>query len=637
MCGIAGLLSVRPTNLAAIDEMVAAQLHRGPDGSAVALLQGGSVHSATEARYLESSIGNVALGHNRLAIIDLSDAALQPMRSADSACWIVFNGEIYNYRELKCDLAALGRHFQTTSDTEVILAAYDEWGVDCFKRFNGMWVIALLDLHRRRLVLSRDRFGEKPLHLAVDDDRLLFASEIKAILAIRRKSPQLNSLAAALYLRHGIVNSSDDTFFDGVCAFPPAHYAEIRLDRPLECVPVRFWSPPPQSELGTADLSTAEIDGAFLNLFRSSIGLRMRSDVPVGSCLSGGLDSSAIVCEASPMRPSADPMDTFTAGFEDRRLDERRYADAVNAKAATRGHVTVPTVERMIEDWPALVRAQDEPFTTPSIYAQYCVMRLSRENGVKVLLDGQGGDEAMAGYRKYAMFHLQRLFASRRFGEFGAFALGLALNGDRGLLRLWEGVRYLPRMLRGRAEGLTAAVAAPFRESWNAAVDWRREAGGGVEDRQVDDLVRYSLPSLLRYEDRNAMAFGIETRVPFLDHRLIEFFLRLPAGDKLSHGRTKSVLRRGLRGSVPDMVLDRREKMGFGPPQQSWLRGAFGAEMRKAFRSEDFRLRRIVDPYRAERLLDAQGFWAPAHLNAAFRVHCLDSWARTFGVETGRS
>ncbi len=608
--------------------MTAAQAHRGPDGFGVAIMEDGQVRRSRE---LPTPVGKIALGHNRLAIIDLSEGGHQPMRSSDGGLWIVYNGEIYNYRELREELESLGRQFRSSSDTEVLLEAYNTWGPTCVSRFNGMWAFAILDLRRRCLLLSRDRFGVKPLHIAKDGDRILFASEIKALLAARQAPPRLNRGVAAAFLRHGVVNATDETFFEGIRCFPPAHYAEIDLERPLDWTPVRFWALPDAPERGMAAPTPEEACRNFRDLFTSSVSLRMRSDVRVGSCLSGGLDSSSIVCVASRLRPPDDPMDTFTASFEDAALDERRYADAVNARVGARAHVTTPTAAGALQDWPALVRAQDEPFTSLSIYAQYCVMRLSRQNGVKVLLDGQGGDETLAGYRKYAMFHLRSLWSRRRAVALAGFGWGLLRRGDRGLMRLSEGVRYLPGVLRRRAEGLSAAIAPGYRGAWTAA-ELAREPGHLVEDRQVDDLTRYSLPSLLRYEDRNSMAFGIEARVPFLDYRLVEFLLRVSSDRKLVGGQTKAILRRALRGTVPDEILDRRDKLGFGPPQQDWLRGAFGDRMRSVLRSDDFRLRDLVAPDRVEPLLDASGMWAHAHLGAAFRVYSLDAWARSYDV-----
>lgn len=631
MCGLAGIVSSRVTALNDIFKMNRVQSHRGPDGAGVAIHAPGSL-VRLPGHEMNAVSGLVALGHVRLSILDLSESGAQPMCAEEDRFVIVFNGEVYNFLELRTELAALGHSFRGWSDTEVVLAAFARWGTACFARFNGMWAIAILDRRKGLLTLSRDRFGIKPLHIAIDGERLLFASEIKSILAVRAAKPRLVRQQALSYLRDGLVNETDGTFVEGVQSFPAAHFAVVDLARPHRLNLERFWAPPPPSELGSATMDYRDAEAEFKSLLGSTVALHMRSDVPVGTCLSGGLDSSTIICLAAPLRKPGDAMDAFTAGFDDPALDERRYAAAVAEAAQVRHNIVLPDVEGLERDWRALVQAQEEPFGSLSIYAQWCVMRLSRERGVKVLLDGQGGDEVMAGYRKFIVIHILRLLRSGRLGHASRFIAGVLLRGDRGLLRIAEGKRYLPRQFNAQMGGIRAAV----REGWKA--EWEQPSplglgGTTVEQRQIDDLTSFSLPALLRYEDRNSMAFGIEARVPFLDYRLVEFMLRLSPDLKFANGRTKGLLRTAYRGTVPNLVLDRRDKLGFSPPQRKWLQGSFGQLLRCRFRSRDFRLGHLLDERCVDSLLDAEGHFADAGAGEAFRVFALDCWAEQFGVE----
>ena len=626
MCGLTGILSARSVDLADIRKMNLAQAHRGPDGGGFAVFDGQRLELST------GPTGRLALGHQRLSIFDLSETGDQPMQTRDGRFVIVYNGAIYNYVELRDELQTLGHSFIGTSDTEVLLNAFATWGPDAFRRFNGMWAAAILDRKAGTLTLSRDRFGIKPLHLAVDHDRLLFASELKSILAVRRQAAKLSMVQALSYLRDGLVNETDDTFIEDVKSFPPGHFAVVALERPTEVNPSRYWSLPEGDELGSSLTSKRDAEAELKELLTSSIKMRLRSDVPVGTCLSGGLDSSSIVSIATGLLARHECMDVFTASFDEPRLDELRYAEAVSTAVGARQNVVTPDERSLEEDWPALVRAQDEPFGSLSIFAQWCVMRLARERGVKVLLDGQGGDEAMAGYRKFVVLHCLNLLRRRNLGTLAAFLASTLVRGDRGLLKVAEGKRYLPRALQARIPGLGDGVRGKLKGVWG-----ERSAfgigGTTVEERQVDDLVRYSLPALLRYEDRNSMAFGIEARVPFLDYRLVETLLRYSPGLKFAGGQTKALLRGALKGRVPDVVLKRRDKLGFAPPQQAWLKGRFGDRIKARMQSSDFQLDHLVDPDHVKGLLVADGAFAAASQAEAFRVYSLDCWAAEFGVD----
>lgn len=630
MCGIAGLVSARPMDLTDIFEMTRAQAHRGPDGSGHAFfgVDGAPPVLADTAEGALPRQAAIAFGHRRLAIIDCTEGGHQPMGYDGGRLWITYNGEIYNYRELRDELRGLGHVFTSESDTEVILAAFRQWGTDCFSRFNGMWALAIWDRAERTLTLSRDRFGVKPLHVSTQDGVLAFASEIKGILACRRGRPQAALTAVHDYLVHGTLNTDGRTFFQGITAFPPACYAVLRPESSLAFEPVPYWSLDPGREL---ELPFEQACEQFASLFRSAVQLRMRSDVPVGACLSGGLDSSSIVC-AMRQQEQGGAIHTFTARFPEPEFDESAWARIAIDHARVQGHFSSPTEAGYLSELDQLVWHQEEPFSTASIYAQWLVMKQAREERIPVLLDGQGADEILGGYKKFYAFHLLSLARRGRVLAAGREAIALARYGDRGYLRWREAVRYMPRFLQPKTgtarDWLGAGVAEAGRASQVSL-----GAAGGLRQRQVMDLTAYSVPSLLRYEDRNSMAWSVESRVPFLDYRLAEFVLALPVGHKLRQGRTKALLRTALRGLVPDRILDRRDKMGFVTPQSRWMEGAMGRHMEALLGSASAPVREWIDTgglLQAWRRADAgqrQTMQA-----VMFRAGTLAQWANRFAV-----
>ena len=629
MCGVAGILSRDKGLLARILTMTEVQSHRGPDGVGhlfvgyKARLSGEAIPEVLEGDFL-------ALGHRRLAILDCTPAGIQPMASPDGKDWVCFNGEIYNYLELRQELADSGFVFGTGTDTEVVLAAYRAWGVECFKRFNGMWGIALWDGRRNRLVLSRDRLGVKPLYFAVVQGALVFSSEIKAILSTGVVKPKLNIPVAMDFLKWSMVNHRDETFFAQIQAFPPGHFAVI--DEGCSVEPQSYWVLETEESQGIIGMEEAAC--RFADLFRDSVNLRMRSDVPVGSCLSGGLDSSAIVCQADLLRPvGAEPLHTFNAASEDPKFDERVWCRLVNERVEASATHIFPSAEGFAAEFDDLIWHQEEPFTSASIYAQWAIMRAARAARIPVLLDGQGADEGLCGYRKYYAFYLRSLLRKLDFSSLLREAIDLVRNGDRGLLRWREGARYLPSILRRRVIDLSSVLTPEGEMAWGEShLDLGTASSIGV--RQRLDLTRYSVPSLLRYEDRNSMAWSIETRVPFLDYRLVEWLVKLEPGLKLRGGQTKAVMRKALRGMVPDKILDRRDKMGFVTAQEFWMKEALRPAVENCLRDPDFPLARLIDP---DATLQAYQRWVSGQSALAqgdvFRVFVLARWMRRFNVQ----
>jgi len=527
--------------------------HRGPDG----------VGQVTRD-------GRVGLGHRRLAIIDLSDDASQPMRSP-SGCEVILNGEIYNYVELREELASGGVAFRTSSDTEVLLAAYDRWGVDCLRRLNGMFAFAIYDPARRTLLLARDRFGEKPLYYHRAGDRtFLFASEIKALLAHPgvRARPERHSVYR--FLRHRLTELEPATFFEGIVALAPAHYLELQVDDGHEVVR-RYWQldgsvqdPRPHDQLVAA----------YRDLLQDSIGIRLRADVAVGSSLSGGIDSSSVVGYLARGR-HVERQHTFSARFPGWPLDEGRYIAEVIALSGAHSHEVEPVPDP--SDLENVIWHQDQPFGSLSIYAQWAVMRLAREQGVTVLLDGQGADETLAGYHFYFSALFRYLLRTGRWSELAREVRGFSAAHGPARLRalafyaMPESAARLLRRLR-RGPGISQAFArtqAAVASAHALSPRFRTD----LDDMLASTLTETMLPGLLRYADRNSMAFGREVRLPYLDHRLVELAFSLPWDLKLHRGQTKRVLREAMGDYLPDSVRHRMDKIGYAPPQAAWLRG----------------------------------------------------------------
>ncbi|MGI9611456.1 MAG: asparagine synthase (glutamine-hydrolyzing) [Acidimicrobiales bacterium] len=631
MCGIAGLVAKRARPLGAILAMNDAQRHRGPDGEGYLVVDGErNKHCYGAGECPPEPVGQLAFGHLRLAILDPTPAGLQPF-STDGVDWLMHNGEIYNYRELRRELERAGHRFRTGTDTEVLLASYQEWGVDCFARFNGMWSAAIWDARRQRLVLSRDRFGIKPLHVAQCAEGLAFASEISGVLASGWLSAKLNRQSAVQFLRWANTNTSNETMFEGIEAFPPGHYAEIDIDHPTSYRPIPFYDL--AEAVAAIDGEGTDAEAGFRDLLTSSVQLRMRSDVPVGSCLSGGLDSSSIVAIAAGQAQG--PLATFTSTFAQQEYDESSYANIVNDAVGADPKPVRPCPEGFMEELGSLIRHQEEPFGSTSIYAQWCLMKEARQQGIPVLLDGQGGDELLCGYRKYYMFHLQSLIRQRRLTTAAAEVVRLARHGDR---EQWQiisgGSRYLPDSLQRRLWSVQDALSPEFARSWNDAESNLGGLGGSdIRSRQVTDVTSLSVPSLLRYEDRNSMAWSVEARVPFLDHRLVEYSIALPIEAKLSGGTTKAVMRNSLRGVVPAAILDRKDKLGFTTPMADWLAGPLRSLVADRLRRPTFAGglvdgAAIVDEFEARA---SQGDLDV--MTKIFRLFMFDYWMDQLGVE----
>jgi asparagine synthase (glutamine-hydrolysing) len=528
--------------------------------------------------------GTLTLGHTRLSIIDLSTGGHQPIRSHDGRYVLVFNGEIYNYRELRQDLRLLGYSFSTESDTEVLLAAWQEWGEAGLRRLTGMFAFAVVDRTTGTLTLVRDPFGIKPLYYHMDSDVICFASEIPALCALLPHQPAPNLATAYAYLAFGAYDNGGRTFFEGVQQLPPAHCLRIDLRSPHKSKAVRWWWP------GIAEQPRVPLKDAaarLRSLFIDGVRLHLRSDVPVGAALSGGIDSSAIVCAMRLAEPDM-PLHTFTFVAPGSPVDEERWADLVSTHVGAIVHKVEVNPSELARDLDAMIRAQGEPFGSTSIYAQYRVYQAAREAGIIVTLDGQGADELLAGYDGYPSGAMASLLERKRFGA----ALGLLgrwsqwpgrnLNGALRALASGARTAWLPEA--GRSIGMTWRRQPAWLHagrSRDLGIDVPPARGPRSSDAQHRRLVEQlraaltgnGLAALLRHGDRNSMRWSIESRVPFLTTEIAEFCLSLPEEYLLSrYGETKCVFRAAMRGIVPDAILDRRDKIGFRTPEDTWLR-----------------------------------------------------------------
>ncbi|MDQ3918659.1 MAG: asparagine synthase (glutamine-hydrolyzing) [Acidobacteriota bacterium] len=587
MCGIFGVwrFDGQPVDASAVGRATVRLRHRGPDdegflladsraGRAV-LCAGGDTNPELRLPPLEDFRGqsfDLAFGFRRLSIIDLSPAGNQPMSSADRRLWIIFNGEIYNYLELRSELEAGGHAFRSGTDTEVILAAYREWGADCLSRFDGMFALAVWDASERRLFLARDRFGEKPLHYAYAPGKFFaFASEIKSLHAAGLAPRRLHR---ETYLRYKLYDQTDvgeQTFYEGVLRLPQAHSLTVGADGSLRRG--RYWDLDPRARLeGKSEAWCAE---RLREMFFESVRRRLRADVPVGSSLSGGIDSSTVVSVMDRLLPEGAVQKTFSARFDDAARDEGKWMEHVTRSTRVEPHFVWPTGERMFEEMAALFRHQEEPFGSASIYAQWCVMRLAKENGVTVLLDGQGADEMLAGYLPYFNVVANDLFAGMRFFSLSALRKDYKALHGRPLAPL-----SMSLIRQNVPAGLKRPVKALLRRNGNGGVGV--EPSVPVYPKEFEKVsalrkilwwhtTRQGLAELLRYADRNSMAHSREVRLPFLDHRLVEFVFSLPDSLIIREGWTKWILRRAFRGVVPDAILDRVDKLGYEPPQRQWL------------------------------------------------------------------
>jgi asparagine synthase (glutamine-hydrolysing) len=652
MCGITGIVDIAGQRSGRyIGAMTAVIGHRGPNDEGYLLANtstgerivcGGEDTVSTLGLPLltgyENGLYDLALGHRRLAVIDLSPGGHGPMCYLDNDLWITFNGEIYNYLELREELKGKGYIFHTRTDTEVVLAAYAEWGINCLHHFNGMWSFALVDFKNKCIFCSRDRAGVKPFYYYFDEKRFCFASEIKAILQIEDFSIEPNEQIIADYLLSGFLDHTNQSFFKNIQQLRPGEYLLFE-DKNLRIH--SYWDIEAKEIRFNRESDYAE---RFQELLQDSIRLRLRSDVPIGTCLSGGLDSSSIVCLANKLMfdgRSIEPQlvgkrqKTFSSCFKETSYDERKFIEMVIEQTGAEKNYVFPQPEDLSREMERLLWYQDEPFGSTSIYAQWMVMRAAKELNITVLLDGQGGDELLAGYLPSFLYLFRQMLKEMAFRRLiKEFRIFQKKHGS------WFR-QFLPRKLPTHM----AHWFNCFIPNRKTKIEWAEEGFQKKYRRDLstpmpfnNDLNNYlyrlfrfsALPGLLHYEDRNSMAFSLETRLPFLDYRLVEYVFHLPVEQKVREGITKVVLRKAMKGIIPEAIRNRMDKMGFTTPMDLWLKGPLQGWIQGVLDSKTFKERGYLKHPKVQEIITEHCDAKRDHSFTIWRWVNLELWMRTF-------
>ena len=586
MCGLAGFAFPKnsPSPLPDFKTALKDLKHRGPDDEgflAFNTFAPTPIAKEISANYQDA---NLFLLFRRLSIIDLSPAGHQPMLSENGRFALVFNGEIYNFKELRRELMDLNVAFHSDSDSEVLLNAWMQWGSECLPRLIGMFSFAIYDALNQKIILARDAFGIKPLFYFLNDNKLAFASEINALKTLLpniKLSP--NDQSAYDYLVWGSYDSNENSFYKEINQVPPAHFLEVSLKESFSVTLTNWWFP---SIKVNPSISFEEATSTLRNLFLESVRLHLRSDVPLGAALSGGIDSSAIVCAMRYLEPEL-PIHTFSFIAENESISEEKWVDRVNEFVDAIPHKIKIVSSDLQKDIDNILRAQGEPFGSTSIYAQFRIYEEAKKNGIIVMLDGQGADELLAGYSGYPAERLKSLKEEGRYGQIISFLFHWSKWPERGLKNAV--IQFIglvtPVFLKNMAHQWNGKNPCP---SWlnepflkNSGVRRvnpekvprkKENIGRRVPETLRHVMLKGNLISLLRHADRNSMHWSVESRVPFLTIPMAEFLLSLPESFLIDQkGRTKSVFREAMRGIVPDEILDRKDKIGFATPEKKWL------------------------------------------------------------------
>lgn len=569
MCGIAGIFKFKNQiiNMDNINAMITAQHHRGPDGNGT---------------WVDEN-QNLVLGHNRLSIIDLSKSANQPMHYVERFV-ITYNGELYNYPELKNELIQKGHHFNTNSDTEVLIALYAEFGTDCLQKMDGMFAFAIWDKVEKRLFCARDRFGEKPFHYFYSqaESKFIFASEIKTLFASTEVKKIINQKMVYHFLANELVENPLDfteTFFENIVRLMPGHF--IIIDNNGDLKIEKYWNLEYTQNPNINVSNQEEVYEWFKNTLIDSVKTRMLSDVPIGTSLSGGLDSSTITCIINGLKHDGQIQKTFSARFYDDNLDEGKYIHIIKSEITIDNKEVWVDETNLLEKTIKVLKFQDEPFTGTSAIAQYEVMKLASENNIKVLLDGQGADELLVGYAHFYTVYFRQLLLNN------SKLLKSELEGYKNII----GKDFdldLPFMINTRINPLIQSIFNFKRKYFGAGYDKFLNPDfihqnnnnsneslfkyfDNLPEAQHHFLTEYGLHKLLRHADRNSMANSIEVRLPFLNHKMVEKLMMLPSDFFIKDGWTKHILRRSFADIVPSEVIWRKKKLGFQPPEKTWM------------------------------------------------------------------
>lgn len=604
MCGIAGVVSFnnQSHSVSTIRNMTDIIMHRGPDGEG----------------FWKSEQSNVIFGHRRLSIIDLSSNGAQPLMRKDYV--ITYNGEVYNYKELKEQLQSFGFNFISESDTEVILYAYIYWGENCVYHFNGMWAFSIFDPVKNIIFCSRDRFGIKPFYYYIINEQFYFASEIKAFSVLEEWSPKVNKDRAYDFLINGYINHTNETMFENIFELRGGNNLQISLKDSTITINQYYFLEDIKPIDGQFDENN--LIKKYRNLFDSAVQLALRSDVKVGSALSGGIDSTCLVGSMNTELSNNSiniEQECVAACFSEKEIDESYFVDAASNKFKLNTHKVFPTFEHFETDFQKLIWHQEEPFPTMSIFAQYCVFKEASKHNLIVMLDGQGADEILGGYDSFYKPYFISLFKT---------------NPLKGLVTL---VNYLKIHSRYPIFNIIKKIFSKknkylnyFNSTYfNNITPFSRTQDTSVTNTTHNQLQEYGLHSLLRYEDKNSMTFSIESRVPFLDYRLVEFGISLPVNLKIKHGVRKYILRESCKDLLPNEIYTRYDKFGFLTPQEIWTKSYilfFKNELRKAILNcNSIFSNELLDLF--ENNIDDKDF-----KYFIWRIICFNKWVEVYKV-----
>ena len=604
MCGIAGIINPQGTKIKEIKIACDIIRHRGPDDEGYVFFKNHTAHFTalggrdTPAEVFRSDYSYnptqqvstyfddeaiVVLGHRRLSIVDLSAAGHQPMSYNNDKYWIVFNGEIYNYIEIRKELINKGYKFASNTDTEVVLAAYQEWGIDCFARFNGMWAFAIYDCYTREIILTRDRYGIKPLYYWISPvGSFCFGSEIKQFTGLQGWKAKLNHQRAYDYLFYSLTDHTDETMFRGVFQIPPGCFfkSEVLKIKPTKDQKINYnrWYYP---KYNGYTKSFKEAICEFRDLFKSAVEVHLRSDVPVGSALSGGLDSSAIVSHVNFLlnkKGKVELQKTFSSCSKDQRFDEKKWIDEVVKYTLVDAHFVYPKGQDVFKLTEKILWHQDEPYQSQSAFAAYHVFEKAKKENVIVLLNGQGADEYLSGYGAFRLFrhrqYLSKLKLSELFNEkadvglnekylyiLKLFYLEFPFSFTRNISYLTKKYRLYKSIFNDdklKYKKIHPYSLIPFKQNTIFEIAYHQ-------------ILFEPLQKYLHWEDRNSMAHSVEARVPFLDHRLVEFTTQLPVDYFDGVNEQKKIMRHALKGILPEVIRNRKDKIGFITPEQRWF------------------------------------------------------------------
>ncbi len=604
MCGIAGIINdrgIKEKDRCLLETMSGCMKHRGPDGKGI---------------FFDTKVG---LAHRRLRIVDISDKGYQPMTYMDRYT-VTFNGEIYNYIELKAVLSEKGYSFYSGSDTEVLLACYDYYGKDCVKMFNGMWAFMIYDNLCNTVFLSRDRYGVKPFHYYIGDGYALFASEVKALLCDGRIERIANDELIFDFLADSLLDHTNQTFFQNIYKVPPASIATIDLNKPIrEVVFEQFYD----VDFSKVDekLRFEEAKEAFQHLFEDSIEKRLRSDVPVGTCLSGGLDSSAIVTAVyKAFLEKNKEQHTFSFLPDDEKISERGHIEEVLQGKDIVSHFVNDVDFKMEKEFLHLVDAQEEPFRTMSMFAGYLVYKAARKHGIIVLLDGQGADEILCGYRKARIYNIRQLVANRHYlAAAKEFFLSVSQAGTTSSMK--ADLEKVKKIFNRSGAYKSRYLKQDFLKAHVSKNIY------GTGNFQNTDVKLISLPVLLRYVDRNSMAASVESRLPFLDYRFVDLCAAMPLSMKIKNGYSKYIMRNAL--DIPAPIKRERNKFGFAVPETMWIK-KYGGFFKSFFEKGRFKADKYIN--RENVLKEWDNLVDGVDKNLLFRMISVAAWMERYDV-----